>query len=195
MAGFEAVIFDMDGTLIEPLLDFQALRKELGISPRNGILEAIEMMPATESARAGKKLLEAELAAVQQARLMPQAKKVLRWIRQAGLTTALLTRNAEAAMKQVLQKFFAEDKFFDLTWSRENGPIKPEPEGILRACRQLGAATEKTCCVGDFHYDIVAANAAGAVSVLLDPSGRCEYADQADHVIRRLDELIDILEI
>jgi phosphoglycolate phosphatase-like HAD superfamily hydrolase len=74
------------------------------------------------------------------------------------------------------------------------GPIKPEPDGILRACERLAVAPARTACVGDFHYDILAANAAGAFSVLFVPSGaRPEFADEADRVIARLDELPGVL--
>ena len=44
MRRFEGVIFDMDGTLVEPLLDFEAIREELGIAPGEGIIEGIEAM-------------------------------------------------------------------------------------------------------------------------------------------------------
>jgi phosphoglycolate phosphatase-like HAD superfamily hydrolase len=95
-------------------------------------------------------------------------------------------------METVLKKYPLP---FDLTWSRENGPIKPQPDGILRACKTLGIAPERTCCVGDFDHDIFAANAAGAVSILLDGNHRCQAAEQADYVITHLEELTGILEI
>ena len=197
---FDAVIFDMDGTLIEQMLDFAAIRSELGISPRDGILEAIEQMPEVLAASARRKLLARELAAAGKARLMPGAKRVLDGIARAGIKTALLTRNARQSMELVMEKFGLA---FDLAWSREDGPIKPEPDGIIRACNRLGVAPERTCCVGDFSCDVVAANAAGAASVLLAPEGRstagsrpgrqCDFAGEADYVIHHLKELADIL--
>jgi len=191
--SFEAVIFDMDGTLIEQMLDFEAIRVELGISPQDGILEAISEMSAEAAGIAGAKLLEHELSAARNARLLPSAIEVVSAISEAGLPTALLTRNARQVMETVLAKFGLK---FDLAWSRENGPIKPEPDGILRACEQLGVRPERTCCVGDFQYDVTAANAAGAVSVLLVSDGRDrDFAHEADHVITRLDELPEILGI
>ena len=48
---FEAVIFDMDGTLIEPVLDFRAIRAELEIDPELGILEALDLMDGPERRR------------------------------------------------------------------------------------------------------------------------------------------------
>ena len=193
MAGnFEAVIFDMDGTLVEQLIDFAAIRREIGISPRNGILEAIQQMPPAEAERAEQMLLAREVEAARRAQLIPGATEIVGMITEAGLKTALLTRNAQQAMGIVTARFCLA---FDLAWSREDGPIKPAPDGILRACRQLGVGPEQTCCVGDFRYDIVAAKAAGATSVLLAAEGRPHFADEADYVIGELSQLAEILGI
>jgi HAD superfamily hydrolase (TIGR01509 family) len=192
MRAFDGVIFDMDGTLVEPLLDFQQIRAELGIAPTDGILEAIEQMPPARAEACRQRLLDHELRAARRADPLPGAVETVRRIRHAELKTALLTRNAETAMRIVLERLGLD---FDLAWPRELGPIKPEPDGVLRACRQLGIAPARTACVGDFRYDLVAANAAGAVSVLLARGRELDYAPLADHVIDELGELEAILGI
>jgi len=192
MRKFDAVIFDMDGTLIEQALDFQAIRTELGIPPSEGILEAIAQMPPDLAARTAQMLLERELRAARSAALLPGAKETLRKIRGSGMKTGLLTRNARASMELVMEKF---DLQFDLAWSREDAPIKPDPDGILKACRRLDVRPERTCCVGDFYYDVVAANEAGTTSVLLLTQGDREFAHLADHVITRLEQLVPILDL
>jgi HAD superfamily hydrolase (TIGR01509 family) len=188
---FDGVIFDMDGTVIEPLLDFDAIRRELDVPAGEGILEHLEQMPEPQRSRAAKALLARELSTARQARLMPFAAETLAAIRSAGLKTALLTRNAGEAMETVLKRF--PQLAFDLTFSRESGPIKPEPDGILRACRELHLLPERTACVGDFRYDMVAANAAGAVSILLAPGERPDFAGLADVVMGDLSELPGVL--
>jgi beta-phosphoglucomutase-like phosphatase (HAD superfamily) len=72
---FQAVIFDMDGTLIEQMLDFDAIRAELGVSPRDGIPEAIPRMPPEAARRAGAKLPARETSAAEQAALLPDARE------------------------------------------------------------------------------------------------------------------------
>ena len=186
MRRFDGVIFDMDGTLIEPLLDFQEVRAELGIPPAEGILEALDAMDADRAEPLRRRLADRELAAARKAPLHPGAAEILDEIRRAGLKVALLTRNAAEAMEIVLERFGLR---FDLAWSRENGPIKPEPDGILRACRQLGIAPAATACVGDFRHDMEAANAAGAVAVLLARGPMPDFAALARHVITELDQL------
>jgi HAD superfamily hydrolase (TIGR01549 family) len=189
---FELVIFDMDGTLIAQMLDFQAIRTQLSIPPEKGILEAIEAMSPVRRAEAETWLVKTELQATEKARLMPGAVETLARIRDAKIKVALLTRNTRESMQMVIEKFGLQ---FDLAWSRENGPIKPEPDGVLRACDTLDVAPEQTACVGDFHYDLVAANAAGAVSILIAPDERPPFADIADHVITQLSELPELLGI
>ena len=190
MRKFDAVIFDMDGTLIEQALDFQAIRAELGIPQSEGILEAIAQMPPDLAGRVSQMLLERELEAARNALLLPGARQILRRIEDSEMKTALLTRNAQESMETVIDRFQLR---FDLAWSREDAPIKPAPDGILRACSELLVHPERTCCVGDFYYDVVAANAAGTTSVLLLTHGDREFADLADHVITELTQLAEIL--
>ena len=184
----------MDGTLIEQMLDFAGIREHLAIRPDQGILEAISEMPPGKRELAEEWLIETERRTSADARLMPGAVETLAKIRAANIKTALLTRNTRASMQTVMGKFGLQ---FDLTWSREDGPIKPEPDSILKACAQLGAAPERTACIGDFEYDIQAANAAGALSILITPHQRQKppFADTADHVITKLAQLPALLGI
>ncbi len=192
MRQIDAVIFDMDGTLIRPLLDFQAIRAQLGIAAEDGILEAIARMDEPRRAIAEADLLAWELAAAEQSTLMDGAEELLGRIRRAGLKTALLTRNAAGAMRTVLARHGLS---FEVAWSREDGPIKPEPDGVLAACERMNVPPNRAACVGDFRYDIQAANAAGCVSVLLMNDRCADFADQADHTIGSLGELADLLGI
>jgi len=192
LTDFDGVIFDMDGTLVEPLLDFAAIRAELGVAAEQGILEAIAAMPADRAAECNRLLLAHEVSAARQARLLGGAAETLTALRAAGLKTALLTRNSGEALAIVLRRFALP---LDLAWSREHGPIKPQPDGVLRACRLLKLAPARTACVGDFRYDLQAANAAGAVSVLLARGVRPAFAHLARHVIAELSELPGVLGI
>lgn len=193
MADFDGVIFDMDGTLVVSPLDFVAIRATLGIAPGNGILEEIQAMPPHRKTPADRRLLEMEMAAAAKATVMPGAIEVVEAVRLAGLRTALLTRNARQVVAAILDRF--ADLRFDLTWSREDGPIKPEPDGILRACDTLDIDPARTACVGDYAYDIDAANAAGTTSILLATGEAPEFAKDADVVIKTLAQLPAVLGI
>ena len=194
---FDAVIFDMDGTLIEPLLDFGAIRAELGVAAGEGILEALDRRPEEQRRKDHARLMEVEVAAARRAKMLPGAEEIVAAVRSAGLKSALLTRNTTEALKVVLKNHPVLQ--FDFVMSREDGSAKPEPDGVLRACGVLGVSPARTCCVGDYRYDIMAAAAAGAASVLLttlrDRPDFDEWAGLAEYRIDRLDELKEILEL
>jgi HAD superfamily hydrolase (TIGR01549 family) len=195
MAGqsCKAVIFDMDGTLIEPLLDFAQIRAELRVGPGEDILDVLGQREPEQRQADHARLLEHELRAARAARLLPGAVDVLSHVRRKRLPTALLTRNTRRAAEIVMQRF--PDLVFDHIRCREDGIIKPEPDGILHCCRALGVEPAETFCVGDFEYDMVAANAAGAVSVAFLPGEQPAWGRQADYVIRSLAELQNVLSV
>ena len=56
----KGVIFDMDGTLTLPILDFLAMKKRIGIPPEADILPTVLRMPQKERERALKIIEECE---------------------------------------------------------------------------------------------------------------------------------------
>ena len=50
--SLHAMLFDLDGTLTRPLLDFPSMKREIGLSPDSFILEALEAMTPEERHRA-----------------------------------------------------------------------------------------------------------------------------------------------
>jgi phosphoglycolate phosphatase len=149
-------------------------------------------MPAAQQADAQAKLLAHELAGVERATLMPGAAVVLDTCRALGMKSALLTRNTRLAVDIAMERF--EDLRFDLIRCREDGIVKPEPDGVLVACETLGVAPRRAVSLGDFHFDILAANAAGLLSVLLTTSDNWrDFAHEADHVIDSLEDFLTII--
>ncbi len=184
----QAVIFDMDGTLTRPALDFDEIRKEIGAG--NGpILEALAGMSVEPRARGEDILQRYEDHAAAESVLQPDAARVVAAVRAAGIPAALMTRNSTRSV-EVFQARHAID--FDWVRTRDDGPVKPSPEPILDICRSLGVAPRGTWAVGDFHYDILCGAAAGGTTVLLLDRDvvRPSWADEADHVIYGLAELL-----
>ena len=79
-----AVIFDLDGTLTEPVLDFDAMRAEIGLLPGVPILEQLEQLDAAERARAEAIMLRHERAAIAQATLADGCADLLGHLRGDG---------------------------------------------------------------------------------------------------------------
>ncbi len=190
-----AVIFDLDGTLTQPYFDFDAIRREIGLptEPRTPILESLEHMPPDQRARAEEVLLGHEEKAARESELWDDTREVLAAICRQGIPIAMLTRNSRQSAEMVLSKHGLE---FDLVHTREDGPIKPSPEPVLAVCRALAVSASSAWVVGDYLFDLQAGNGAGATTVLMVGQGPApDFADQADHVIRRLTELLELLSI
>ena len=183
----KAFIFDLDGTLTVPELDFAAIRAEMG-SAEGPILEELDAL-APAQAEAARKVLEAheERAAINSA-LQPGARELLDELRRRNLPTAILTRNSRQSLDTVIKKHRLA---VTETLSREEAPVKPSPEPVLLLCRRLGAEPANTLLTGDYIFDIEAANRAGAVSVLLLNQNNSRFSEQADLKISQLREILD----
>lgn len=180
-----AVIFDFDGTLTRPHLNFDAIRAEIGV--RGPILEAMASLTQADRDRAESTLLRHEWDAARNAELQDGAAEVVAHIREMGFPTAILTRNAREPVRHVLKTFGI---LVDALRTREDGAIKPSAEPVLELCRQLSTDPAESWVVGDFLFDILSGRAAGTRTVLMIGDGaRPAFADQADHVIRSLHEL------
>lgn len=184
------VIFDMDGTLVHEMLDFDAIRRDIGLSAGQPILEGIaELLPAQRT-EALEILDRHEMAAAAACVAHDGAAEVLCSLRRGGIKTALLTRNSAICARRVLAEHQLE---LDLVATRENVPHKPHPDSILNITRQLGILPRQTLMVGDYLYDLQAAAGAGVASALLCANGRRpDFADQATWCITELREVLGL---
>jgi len=187
-----AVIFDLDGTLTRPYFDFDAIRREIGL-PADGtpILESLAKMTDEQRARAEEILHRHEARAADCCELWEDALEVLSTLQRRRIPVGLLTRNSRRSTRRVMERHGIS---FDRTHTREDGPVKPSPDAILRMCRHWRIAPSQAWVVGDYVFDIRAGRAAGARTVLMvGDAALPEYAQEADHVIRRLRELLNLV--
>ena len=187
------VIFDLDGTITRPFLDFDAIREEMGLSADAGpILEAMEHMSEKERTHAEQVLLKHESRAVDESVLNDGACRTLDALRQAGIKIGILTRNKRINAEAVARK---HNLAFDAIVDRHDGPAKPDAFGVLRLCEIFAAKPAETLVVGDFLYDLLSAKAANAVAVLLKNSEKTQkFAEYADFTVTSLDEILHIID-
>jgi len=189
--GKSAVIFDLDGTLTRPYLDFDVIRAEIGVES-GPVLEAMDRMNEADRGRATEILARHEHQAAKQSTLYDGAAETLARLRARGHPVAILTRNARRSVNVVLIK---HGLVVDAVRTREDGAVKPSAEPILSICAELSAEPGQSWMVGDYRFDIESGVRAGTGTILMigqaDPP---PFADQADHVIRRLEEVLPIVE-
>ena len=195
MANVAAIIFDLDGTLTRPVLDFDAIRTELGLPP-GPLLERMETMSPEQRRRVEEVLHRHEAEAARHSELHDGANRALRALHDRGLRLAILTRNSRRSVQTVLDRHGLTE-LFDVAYTREDGPAKPSPEPVLEICERLGVVAGRTWVVGDYLFDIQAGKAAGAgaTALMIGDKEPPEYVDQADHVIRRLDQLLELVDV
>ena len=188
-----AIIFDLDGTITRPLLDFDAIREEIGFARDAGpILELMEGLPDARRREIFRILDDHEKRAAEHSTLNPGSREILQWLAERGLPVGILTRNTRENTLIVARLHGLR---FDAILDRHDGPVKPDAFGVLELCRRFGVKPDETLVVGDFLHDLLSARSAGAIPVLMRNHKDADaFAQYADFVIDSLDELAPIIE-
>ncbi len=188
-----AVIFDLDGTLADSALDFDAMRAEIGLQPGLPILEQLDGADAETCARAEVILRRHERDAIAGARLIDGCAELLAHLAARRVPIGILTRNIREVVETFARTFGFE---FHAVYTREDGPPKPSPAGVLALCEKLGAAPAQTLTVGDYKFDVLAGQRAGCRTVLLRqeplPEAEREEWGSPDLIVRSLRELLPL---
>lgn len=177
-APFKAVVFDFDGTLAHTDIDFPAMKDRahttvcslLPDAPHPGQTPLLEWL-ATLAPRLGSataahlserimaEVVELELAAARAGTLFPFTRPLLAALTDAGLPTAIVTRNCRRAVTTLFPEIETVTGSF---LARDDVPaVKPDPLHVLTALTAIGARPEDALMVGDHLLDIATGQAAG----------------------------------
>lgn len=190
----KALIFDLDGTLADSRLDFPAMRHELQAPADTGLLEYIEKLRCPkEQARAMDVVHRHEVAGAQTASWIPGAEETLHTLHRKDIPTAIVTRNSRRAAKLTMQRLGMPA--IPLL-AREDAAPKPDPEALLMLASKWQLEPAHCAFVGDFRYDIEAAERAGMQAILYVGQGAVptEHPDEVP-VLRDFTALLDWLAI
>lgn len=176
----QAVIFDLDGTLLNTLGDLTAavnhglaaqglparteaqVRTYVGDGVRELIARACPPDADEDTRRA---VLEAYLpyyAAHNADLTTPYAgvMELLSALRAAGCRLAVVSNKHDAGVQALCARFFG-DVLEVVVGADGSRPLKPAPDGILHALERLGLAPADVWYVGDSAVDVITARAAG----------------------------------
>jgi len=187
----EAVLFDMDGTLIASEYDWPAIRQRLGVT-RPPILEELSRLPEPQRSQRLAELEAIEREATRQAGLAEGAHELLDLLAERAIPTALVTNNTDENTAFLLGRF---DLDFAVVITRDLGPRKPSPAPVNEAIARLGVAPQRTLAVGDSPLDITSARAAGCGAICVVGHRAEEHQDEVDLVFADLGALTRYLKL
>ncbi|GAB7080279.1 HAD family hydrolase [Megalodesulfovibrio paquesii] len=201
-----AVVFDFDGTLAELVIDFEDMRRRVAAvaaefllpAPVPGSTPVLEWIDTTRLEIAGRCGHDAgvhfffqahaavtglELEAALRGRLFQGTRPLLQQLRQAGTRLGIITRNCDAAVRQV---FPDVNDWCEAFLPREGvRRVKPNPQHLLEALTLLQCNPAEALMVGDHPMDIATALRAGvqAAGVASGRVGMQALADAGAHVV------------
>lgn len=182
MPRIRGIIFDMDGTLVDSKLDFDAMRSDMGLPSGMPILEAIAEIPEGPTRDRMLSIMRThELRGADAAELFEGVAEFLSRLEAQGIVAAILTRNSRETTERTLNRLRLN---FSIVVTREDAPPKPDPTGVRMIARHWNFEPHEMLVIGDYVFDLHAGRNAGIRSVLFAPNELPTFVDDADYVLR-----------
>ena len=213
---FEAVIFDMDGVLVDTEvyyagqlesfgrslgleLPYEVTHGQVGNSHQDFCRLMVELHEAAgygrlsgDEAVARYDAWAMSRAADYAALLNPGAAETLDGLLARGVRVALASSSPLANIELVLDACGIADRFEYIVSGEQFEQSKPAPDIYLHALELLGLPAESCCCVEDSVPGIAAGRAAGLFVVAKREERFGFSQDAADAIIDELPELLEL---
>ncbi len=181
-----AVLFDLDGTLVDTAADFVAvletLCEEAGHeSPSvadihhtvsSGARALVSLAFSLEPGEAGfeekrQRLLELYRRQIRQTRaqLYPGMTELLDWLEQNGFCWGVVTNKPRPFSEDLMAALDPASRCAVLVCPEDVSRTKPDPEPLFLACKQLVIEPDQAIYIGDHPRDIEAGQQAGMSSL------------------------------
>ncbi len=184
MKRFRAVIFDLDGTLIDTLEDLadatnETLRRRgypawpvddyrhmVGDGARKLIERALgeKATPSLTDELLAAFLLQYDANCLNKTRPYPGIPACLETLRAGGIRLAVVTNKPEKQARKIVQALFDKALFTHVLGGRPDRPKKPDPGAVLEVMAAWGAEPSQTLYVGDSDVDVFTAHNAGVAA-------------------------------
>lgn len=216
MIDIKAVIFDLDGTLLDTLPDikeninlmlerfgyrersYAEIRKFIGCGARNLVKDSIGVSLSERELDERLEYYNKIYTASSSPRtgLFDGVSEMLSELKKRGFKLAVLTNKPQATTDRVIKEHLSEVEF-DIVVGQRNGiKIKPDKEAALSILKLLGVSPENAYMVGDGETDALTAINAGinGISVLWGYRDKSELARAGAKIfVSSPKELLEVL--
>ena len=165
-ADYDAVVYDLDGTLVRLAVDWEAVEREVAEQLRDAGLDPAKydmwaMLDAAEAAGIGaevdERIASHEREGATRAERLPGADELAT----LEVPAAVLSLNCEAACRAALDRHDLLDSF-RVVAGRDTPPArKPDPRSLTWVLDELGVSPGRALFVGDSESDLTTAERAG----------------------------------
>lgn len=212
----KAVIFDMDGTLIDSMwlwkaIDIEYLKRHNHILP-DDLQKDIEGMSFSETANYFKNRFNIadDVEVIKQdwnnmatdyykhkVTLKDDAKEFIIELKKRDIKVGIGTSNSPELVSVIMNKFSMEKTFDSIRTSCEVAKGKPHPDIFLKVADDLGVEPKHCMVFEDVPNGLVAANKAGMISVAIsdDFSKHMDAEKRAlsDFYVNSYKEVVDVM--
>lgn len=209
----QALIFDLDGTLVESLPGIAAslnramighglpghshaaVRSFIGDGAKTLVARSLKGVSRLDLAESVLKNFATDygLSWADGTFVYDGIQELLANLRAEGRTLAVLSNKPHAFTDEIVKKLFPEDTFQIILGNREDLPHKPDPQGALEISAQIGIAPEDCVIIGDSTMDLDTAKNAGMKSIAVTwgyhDRERLAAADQIADTVAELREM------
>jgi N-acetyl-D-muramate 6-phosphate phosphatase len=213
----QAVLFDLDGTLIDSapdlagagndmraargldLLPLEHFRPLVGSGARGMLAMALDVGPQDDGydALRDEFLQRYEARMTRETRVFPAMQPVFDGLRERQLPWGIVTNKATRFSEPLVRALGLHHEAATLVCGDTTPHAKPHPAPLLEAARRIGVAPANCAYIGDDLRDVQAGRAAGMLTVVAAWGylGKGEGVNNwgADHIVATPNELLNLL--